>query len=210
MKKFIITCLIVMLLAMSGCKQPQTDIGGLGLCGLSPLKDFYLNLIQFKKVEMDYNHKIYDENNNELFYIDVEIEESFNKILNLPSKGRVDEYIENKEIKRIVATEKHADFLSKYDTFVMYYYFETITYKEIIDGKEYTREAWYMDYICIPDGTLLAIEDNRIICYRGDNTYFYHRNNEDLLKVKFREYMTKEEFLEFYINLFDYYSNGYC
>lgn len=29
-------------------------------------------------------------------------------------------------------------------------------------------------------------------------------------KVKFREYMTKEEFLEFYINLFDYYNNGYC
>ena len=209
MKKFIITCLIVMLLAMSGCKEQSTDPCA-GILGESNLKRFYLDLIQFKKVEMDYNHKIYDENNNELFYIDVVIEESFNKILNLPSTGRVDEYIENKEIKRIVATEEHADFLSKYDTFVMHYYFETITYKEVIDGKEYTREAWYMDYICIPDGTLLAIEDNRIICYSGDYTYFYGIVRKDLLKVKFREYMTKEEFLEFYINLFDYYSNGYC
>ena len=195
---------------MSGCKQPQTTIGGQGLCGQTHLMNYYLDLIQFKKIETDYNNKIYDENNNELLYIDVVIEESYNKILNRPSPGIVDEYIENNEIKRIVFTEKHADFFSKYDTFIINSFFPSIIYKEVIDGKEYKRKAWYLEPFNLIDGTLLAILDNKIICYEGEYTYFYQRNNKEMIKVKFREYMTKEEFIEFYISLYDYYSNGYC
>lgn len=66
-------------------------------------------------------------------------------------------------------------------------------YNELYSQKN-IKIAWYLESFNLMDGTLLAIIENK----------------EDLLKVKFREYMTKEEFLEFYINLFDYYNNGYC